>query len=231
MNKSETIDALIENAILHFAKFGFEGASLREIATDAGATLSTIDRYFGSKAELYHAVVRQVWLEVEREREQLAEAARVRTGSRRLQPADLVYALAFPIVRRALGERPVDVARTSLLRSRRFADQQRMSTPEIVAPDASEATDSDRALARWIGELERACPELSREEAVWAFSYLSGIIYSRQLIERRYDRHFTPSRPSTVEGVTADIVAFGCAGLDALRQRAAADQPATDAGR
>ena len=218
MAKSDTIDALIENAVLHFARFGFEGASLREIATDAGATLSTIDRYFGSKAELYHAVLRQVWLEVEREREVLIEQARERSGRRELTPAELIFALARPIVRRALSDQPVDLARTALLRSRRFAEQQRLASP---AP-TPEQTDSYRSLSRWITELERACPQLSRQQAVWAFSYLSGIIYSRQLIERRYDGHFVQEFSPTVEGVTADIVAFGCAGLAALCTRASA---------
>ncbi len=226
MTKSATIDALIENAILHFARFGFEGASLREIAADAGATLSAIDRYFGSKAELYRAVRRQVWAEVEREREALAGSALERTGSGRLQPAELIFVLARPIVTRALSDQPVDVARTALLRDRRFSEQQRGGEPGRQ----SEPTDSDKRLSRWISELERAFPELSRQEAAWAFSYLSGLIYSRQLIERRYEGLFTPEYRPSVESVTADIVAFGCAGLAALCSRAAAAASRTAAG-
>ena len=223
MGKADLIDALFENAVQHFARFGFEGASLREIATQAGTTLGMIDRYFGSKTELYQAVLRQVWLEVERERNALVKQALARTGSERLEVGDLIFALARPIVKRALSDRPVDLACTALLRSRRFSEQQRHSPTSARADHA----DSSRSLSHWISALRHACPQLSRQEAVWAFSYISGIIYSRQLIEHRYDAHFVPEYELTVDGVTADIVAFGCAGVAALCAQAVPRRMAT----
>jgi TetR/AcrR family transcriptional regulator len=48
---------LIEAAIPMFAAKGFNGVSVREIATASGANLSMISYYFGSKEGLYTAVL------------------------------------------------------------------------------------------------------------------------------------------------------------------------------
>ena len=53
MSKVEAIDALMNCAIKAFSEWGFEGASLRQIAAQAGVPLSTINVYFGSKRDLY----------------------------------------------------------------------------------------------------------------------------------------------------------------------------------
>lgn len=56
MNKRETI---IESAIKLFGIKGFEGTSVREIATDAGVNVAMINYYFGSKEKLFEKVVEQ----------------------------------------------------------------------------------------------------------------------------------------------------------------------------
>ena len=54
MNKRETI---IESAIKLFITKGFEGTSVREIATEAGVNVAMINYYFGSKEKLFESVV------------------------------------------------------------------------------------------------------------------------------------------------------------------------------
>jgi AcrR family transcriptional regulator len=214
MSKTAAIDALIEAAIHHFARHGYEGSSLRDIANEAGAPLSTIDRYFGSKAELFRAVLRHVWSEVERDRDLLLEQSAAQTVASQQQLSDLIYALARPIVQRALSKQEGDVARTWLLLN-------------VRQPEAHNAV---RSLSRWIDAMALTCPTLSRQDLVWTFSYFSGLIYSRQLIHHQYDTLFTPEGEPTVESVTGDIVAFGCAGTQAIiERRAAAAKPSLSA--
>lgn len=216
MSKSETIDELLESAIRHFARDGYEGASLREIANDVGATLSSIDRYFGSKAELFRAVLKKVWAEVERDRDELLGKARTHDRSEGPQLEHLIYALARPIVERALSKNESDVARTCLLRMVRNAQPEE---PRWQSPDLVELANVVRSLGRWIDAMVVQCPELTRQDIVWAFSYVSGLIFSRQLIHHQYDCLFDVEWEPTVEGVTGDIVAFGCAGVQAIIQR------------
>ncbi len=49
--------AILESASRAFANFGLRGASLRDIAKDAGVSLTLLDHHFGAKASLLAAVV------------------------------------------------------------------------------------------------------------------------------------------------------------------------------
>lgn len=56
-NAAITRAAILEAARKRFAREGYDGASLREIASDAGVDAALISRYFGSKDELFSEVV------------------------------------------------------------------------------------------------------------------------------------------------------------------------------
>lgn len=64
-----------------------------------------------------------------------------------------------------------------------------------------------------------SCPTLSRQDIVWALSFVVGVIYSWQLLDHHYDRLLESDVERTVEDVTNDIVAFGCNGVQALIDR------------
>src|SRR5580700_9588635 len=176
MPKADAIDALVEAAIRDFARYGYEGASLREIASEAGAPLSTIDRYFGSKEGFFRSVLRQVWSEVEHDRDVLLEHAREKNGGADPLVGDLIEALARPVVQRALSMSEGDVARTVLLRTVRLGAQR------VDPGEVPQLFNPIRSLVRWIDAMQVKCPDLSRQDIVWVFSYLSGLIFSRQLI-------------------------------------------------
>ncbi|MBV9421186.1 MAG: TetR family transcriptional regulator [Alphaproteobacteria bacterium] len=50
--------AILEAAKVHFAKSGYDGAFLRDIAADAGADAALINRYFGGKDGLFAAALK-----------------------------------------------------------------------------------------------------------------------------------------------------------------------------
>jgi AcrR family transcriptional regulator len=54
MDKKEKI---IQSATKLFSTQGFEGTSVREIASDAGVNVAMINYYFGSKEKLFESVV------------------------------------------------------------------------------------------------------------------------------------------------------------------------------
>lgn len=53
-------EKLIHAGIKYFGTYGYEGASTRDIAKEAGANLSLIPYYFGSKEGLYAAVLAHI---------------------------------------------------------------------------------------------------------------------------------------------------------------------------
>lgn len=52
-------DQILDSAELHFAEHGFSGASLRDMAADAGVNQALIRYYFGSKEALFQEVFRR----------------------------------------------------------------------------------------------------------------------------------------------------------------------------
>lgn len=56
-NAAATRAAILESARLSFIRSGYEGAGVREIAEGAGVTAMLINRYFGSKEELFAEVL------------------------------------------------------------------------------------------------------------------------------------------------------------------------------
>jgi AcrR family transcriptional regulator len=56
-NAASTREAILESARQAFAKAGYDGAGVREIASGAGVTAMLVNRYFGSKERLFAEVV------------------------------------------------------------------------------------------------------------------------------------------------------------------------------
>ena len=50
-------DAILSAACSHFGRYGFRGASLRDIARDAGVSLTLLNHHFDNKAGLLSAVI------------------------------------------------------------------------------------------------------------------------------------------------------------------------------
>lgn len=212
MSKTDTINALTESAIQHFAKHGYEGASLRDIARDASVPLSTIHLYFGSKSELFDAVRVSAWEELVTERVALLDAAVERSnGAPTLE--DVIHALAYPVARRALSDTPRDTAQIFLLRGHWHA---RVDTEMI--------TTADRLMSPFFDAILQNQPSFSRGDAAWALSYVVGVIYSWQLIDHRYDKLIGEEPRRSAVSVAADIAAFCRGGIEALAARRAQTQ-------
>ncbi|MCP9272532.1 TetR/AcrR family transcriptional regulator [Mycolicibacterium arenosum] len=56
-NAAATREAILHSAIRNFARAGFDGVGVREIAGDAGVTAMLVNRYFGSKEHLFAEAV------------------------------------------------------------------------------------------------------------------------------------------------------------------------------
>ena len=56
-NAAATRAAILESAIRNFARAGYDGVGVRDIAADAGVTAMMVNRYFGSKEQLFAEAV------------------------------------------------------------------------------------------------------------------------------------------------------------------------------
>lgn len=56
-NAAKTRADILASALQAFARYGYDGVGVRDIARDAGVTAMLINRYFGSKEQLFAEVV------------------------------------------------------------------------------------------------------------------------------------------------------------------------------
>jgi AcrR family transcriptional regulator len=56
-NAAATREAILHSALAAFSRYGYDGIGVREIAQTAGVTGVLVNRYFGSKEELFTATV------------------------------------------------------------------------------------------------------------------------------------------------------------------------------
>ena len=216
MSKSETIDHIMECAIKAFAQWGYEGASLRQIAAHAGVTLSSIDAYFGSKKDLYVAAELKVWEKINEERNALLKRAIAEHPHQPITLREFFTALAMPILLRVLSDSESMAAQVHFIQSR---------INEHQAVSGTLLTTVDRHVSQLIDTMASACPELDRNDLVWAFSYGVAVIYSWQLMYHRYDRLLAHDRDRSLESILEDVVSFCCGGVQALVERRARQAP------
>lgn len=63
-NAAATREAILHSAAAAFSRHGYDGIGVREIAQTAGVTAVLVNRYFGSKEELFAAAVELVFANV-----------------------------------------------------------------------------------------------------------------------------------------------------------------------
>jgi len=195
-------DAIVAAAAEQFARHGFRGASLREIACQAGVSLALLNHHFGSKSDLLSAVLachRSTLRE-------LAEAStRVRhDGALVLDAAGLARAwtaIAFETAARPDG-----------LRFLRFVAR--------MADDAAEeATVVRRQLAEpaaaFVGTLQQCCPGMSRSAATAAYLCMSASLLKIATRAPAADDPDLPVSPASRTLERARVERFLVAGLEA----------------
>lgn len=57
-NAAATREAILQSALIAFSRAGYDGVGLREIAGEAGVTAILVNRYFGSKEEMFVEAVK-----------------------------------------------------------------------------------------------------------------------------------------------------------------------------
>lgn len=95
MNKTKI--KLIEAAEIEFAERGFHGASIRNITTRADTNIASINYHFGSKEELFIAMIRYRIEPINSKRFSLLEQALEDNGGKALSVRHLIEILVRPM--------------------------------------------------------------------------------------------------------------------------------------
>jgi AcrR family transcriptional regulator len=210
---AETRERLLDAAERIFAERGFEGASMRAVTQEAGASVSAANYHFGSKEALLRAtLLRRVGPLNERRLARL-DALEAEAGGRPLELETILEAFLRPVFEEHAAS--VDAsARFRQVVARIYSDP-----PDVVAAMKRELFGP--ILTRFVGALAAALPEKSRGEIELGFQLTVGAmvhVISGHLVTAPSSeddgRECWASRLSD-ESVLQQVISYVAAGLRA----------------
>lgn len=203
-NEAATKAAVFATAERLFALHGFQSVSVRDITSEAGVNLASVNYHFGSKDALLFEIFKRRTAELNRERARMLHEASARHEGK--PPVrDILEALFAPPLRWASleNDRRISVQFIIRARSEGTADMR-----EALAGDVSH-------LSRFADALLAARPDLPRETVFWRLHFCLGMIHNNRFAE--FDRLHVLSdgatREADIEGLLKRMLDFAEAGF------------------
>jgi AcrR family transcriptional regulator len=215
--KSRILDAAEEL----FMEHGFEATSLRLITTAAGVNLAAVNYHFGSKEELFQAVLTRRLDPMNRDRlrllaeyESASAAGQGKGGKAALTCEQIISAMFIPALKLARDHEQGGKNFLRLL-GRAYADP---------APFIREFLSNQYAemIARFRAAFGRALPHLPREEVSWRLHFVLGALsYTLAGTDAlKMIAQFHPEEVNNDELLLKRLAPFLAAGLRAPLQQA-----------
>jgi AcrR family transcriptional regulator len=197
-----TKERILAAAEALFAQRGFDGASLRQLTSDAGVNLAAVNYHFGSKEKLVEQVFRRRLDALNARR--LAALAKV-AGQPETRLEDVLDAFIRPALELSHDDNGSLFMRVL---ARAFAEHD-----DTLRKFLSE--NYGHVMRQFTAEFARLLPRLSKEELYWRIDLVTGALTHAMsgfgMIQRKHDVSESAHREQTV----AHLVRFAAAGLRA----------------
>jgi len=182
----DTRNRILEAALDVFAERGFEGASARQIAAQAGVNHGLIAYYFGSKKKLWHAAVDHAFGDMQARLEAALEGSPgsdARSRAARVIREHVYYVARRPAFVRLMYEE-----------GKRRGERMRWIVDRHVQP----LYDTLAELMREVGHPLGLDPDVSPAHAFYVLAGASGLIF-HQAEECRRVSGLDPLEPAAIE--------------------------------
>ena len=206
MASSDTHQRIMDAAERLFAERGYAGASMRRIVTEAGVHLAAVNYHFGSKRELFGAVLERRLRPLDEQRIDALDALEAEAGDDAVGLESLLEAMIEPALRIACSEGPGALwprfaARSRLEPSEHWDRAERIHEPMV---------------RRYLRAFRRALPDLPPREVAYRFYFFAGT-FANALIDTRTLKLLggLPGLREDPQGVRARLIAFVAAGMRA----------------
>ncbi len=165
---ADTKTRILDAAELLFMEHGFEATSLRQLTAAAGANLAAVHYHFGSKEELFEAVLTRRLDPMNEERIALLDRLERDAGARAPTCEKVLFAMLIPALRLARDER---LGGRNFLRllGRAYADPAPFIRRFLSAQYAG-------MIGRYKEAFLRALPHLGRQELTWRLHFVMGAL-------------------------------------------------------
>ena len=147
---------------------GFEATSLRSLTSAASVNLAAVNYHFGSKEELFQAVLTRRLDPMNQERIDLLAKVEREASGRALSCEKILFAMLIPALRLARDERRGGKNFLRLL-GRAYADPAPFIRHFLSAQYAE-------MIGRYKEAFLRALPNLSRQELTWRLHFVMGAL-------------------------------------------------------
>ena len=165
---ADTKTRILDAAEWLFMEHGFEATSLRSLTAAAGVNLAAVNYHFGSKEELFQAVLTRRLDPMNQERIELLERVEREAAGRALSCEKILYAMMIPALRLARDEKRGGKNFLRLL-GRAYADP---------APFIRHFLSQQYAgmIGRYKEAFGRALPHLGKQELTWRLHFVMGAL-------------------------------------------------------
>jgi AcrR family transcriptional regulator len=164
---ADTKTRILDAAEHHFVEHGFEATSLRQLTAAAGVNLAAVNYHFGSKEELFQAVLTRRLDPMNQERLELLDRLEREAGGRATCER-VLSTMLIPALRLARDEKRGGKNFLRLL-GRAYADPAPFIRHFLSAQYAP-------MIARYKEAFLKALPQLSRQELTWRLHFVMGAL-------------------------------------------------------
>ena len=151
-----------------FVEHGFEATSVRSLTSAAGVNLAAVNYHFGSKEELFQAVLTRRLDPMNQERIELLEKIERESPGRPLSCEKILFAMLIPALKLARDEKRGGKDFLRLV-GRAYADPAPFIRHFLSAQYAG-------MIGRYKEAFSRALPQLSRQELTWRLHFVMGAL-------------------------------------------------------
>ena len=165
---ADTKTRILDAAEELFTEHGFEATSLRQLTSAAGVNLAAVNYHFGSKEELFQAVLTRRLDAMNQERIELLETLEREAGNKPLSCEKVIFAMLIPALRLARDEKRGGKNFLRVL-GRAYADPAPFIRHFLHAQYAE-------MIGRYKEAFGRALPHLSKQELTWRLHFVMGAL-------------------------------------------------------
>jgi AcrR family transcriptional regulator len=168
VTSGDTKTRILDAAESLFMEHGFEATSLRSLTTAASVNLAAVNYHFGTKEELFQAVLTRRLDPMNQERIELLERLERDASGRAMSCEKILFSMMIPALRLARDERRGGKNFLRLL-GRAYADP---------APFIRRFLSGQYAemIGRYKEAFLKALPHLSRQELTWRLHFVMGAL-------------------------------------------------------
>ena len=205
--KGQTRDVVLASAERLFAFSGFDGTSIREIASDAGVQLGVVDYHFGPKEQLFEHVIQHRARVMGPIRLEHLSKARANSDNGLVSIEDLVRAYVWPFLERSANGGSGWKSHAKLIA--RIANSPRWAP--VIARFYNEVA------AVFIQAMFRSLPDVEEKRIYNGFTFMVGTMLTVGAETGRIDElSLGNTKSEPLESIFEDMLPFLTAGFHAL---------------